>query len=151
MMTRNEFKSLTNDEKSEAKRKLWEIVKSSVTDKPEAVEALKVLRPSLYGVSIGRSAGPAKYTLFANMFNKVGDEVDELSLFKELKVGRKEANSLIKDNIKKVTPEERKWISFDPESESYILKAKGPTPPKDWTGYEPVEEVLDEYEDEDLI
>ena len=150
-MTREQFKNLTANQKVEAKKELWEIVKSSVASIPEAVEALKVLRPSLYGVSTGRSVGPAKYVLFSNFFNKVGDTLDELKLFKEMKIGRKEANSLIKDVIKKSPVEERKWIAFDPETEKYVLKGTGAVAPDDWTGYIPVEEVLSEDEDDDLI
>ena len=141
-MTREEFKNLTKAEKNEARRELWNIVKTGVSEKKDAMQALKVLRPSLYGISIGVRGGDPLYKRFGNLFEKKGDMIEELDMFTELKIGRKVCLSLIKDNIRKADPiSSRKWISFDVESEVYTLKGIGEKSPKDWTGYLPVEDV----------
>jgi hypothetical protein len=142
-MTREQFLTLNKDEQKQAKKEAWELLKTTLTENKEATEALKMLRPGLYNIGGGGGgvARTPKYITFSDMFEKKGDTVDELNLFKEMKVGRKEANNLTKEVIKKSIVNERKWISFDAETGLYELVAIGPEAPKNWTGYVPVEIV----------
>lgn len=68
-------------------------------------------------------------------------EVDELTIFQTLHLGRGDMNKAIKNIIKNSVPEERKWIRFDPEEGVYILEGLGAVAPEGWTGYVPIEEV----------
>ena len=44
----------------------------------------------------------------------------------------------IKVALKSYAADERKWIKFDVENETYTLEAIGATPPAGWTGYMPL-------------
>ncbi len=66
------------------------------------------------------------------MFPKVGTKVHELDVFKETKWGRGEFRKRIKHMLVKCEPAERMWISFDNDSESWVLRAVGEDSPKDF-------------------
>lgn len=150
-MTRENFIKLSKEEKKEAKAELYNKVKEAIKDNGEATEAMTILRPSLYGsVRIGSAGGVGKHIEFAGMFNKKNDTVEELALFQSLKVGRKEVRELNKKQLKKAILKDRKWISFDPAEGIYKLEAIGANPPKNWTGYVPIEEMEPE-DDEELL
>lgn len=150
-MTRTEFNALNKSEKKEAKLALYSDVKDALEGKgtkdellekiSKAKDAMKILRPSLYGESTFGGGVAAKHVEFTGMFKEIGDTVDEMQLFKELKVGRKEARNMIKQSIRKSAPDERKWIHFDAEIGLYGLVDTGAEAPDDWTGYIPVEEM----------
>ena len=67
--------------------------------------------------------------------------VDELTLFKETKMGRGEMRKRCRLFIKDCEPAERLWIAFNEEKETWDLKGTGEAMPKGWTGYIPVEAV----------
>lgn len=87
---------------------------------------------------------PAKWKLFAESFERIGDQIEELELFNVLKAGRAEARTFIKDAICKSDPENRKWIIFNPEEEIYECVGIGENPPKNWTGCIPIKSIVDE-------
>lgn len=100
-------------------------------------------------------SGGGKGTGRVSVMSKVSDlfdttdEISEDDVFMRLKLGRSEMATATKNIIKKFSPEDRKWISFDPESGFYTLEGSGATPPQGWTGYVPVDEVVEDDEDED--
>lgn len=138
-MTRTEYLALTKEEQKEVKKELWQVVKDHAEGNDEVTAALQVLKPSLYGTrsSGGGRSATAKHTLFSNLFENVGDEVDEMEIFKTLKAGRKECSNLIRSILKKSIPTDRKWITFNPEEGVYTLVGKGEKTPKNWVGYVP--------------
>jgi len=141
ILTREEFKKLTKSEKNAVKKECFKVIKEKLVDK-DGIAALQLLKPSLYGFGGfgGGNTGSAKYQTFANLFTSAGTKVDEMKLFQEMKIGRKEANSLVKEIIRKTEdPKQVKWIAFDPEKGIYTCVKIGDMP-KDWTGYiKPVE------------
>jgi hypothetical protein len=141
-MTKEEFSKLSNPEKREARKEAFGVLKDLLKDSDEGTEMLKILRPTLFGLSSqGRTGGEPKWLTFGNLFEKKGSQVDELKLFQEMKVGRHECRILIKDNIRKAEPVNRKWIDFDPETGMYTLIKIGEKAPQDWVGYQPMEQL----------
>lgn len=78
------------------------------------------------------------------MFEDVGDVVSEDDIWTDNRLGRAEMRKVTVNLIKKEKPEDRLWISFDPEEGVYTLVGKGAETPTGWTGYTPVK--VDEIE-----
>lgn len=72
----------------------------------------------------------------------IGQVIDEVTIFNELKLGRSEMAKNIKLLIKNFTPETRTWIQFNAEDGEYEVVARGASAPIGWTGYIPVEEIV---------
>ena len=80
----------------------------------------------------------------------------ENELFTNYKVGRTEARTMF-NSFLKVKPENRIWIAFDRETETYAIKGKGAEMPEGWDGYVPADvqvesddnELFDSIEDTD--
>lgn len=125
--------------KREAKKSAFEALKNAVvkSGNAEAIAALKIVKPGLFGIKAVGGDGPARFKVFTDKFVKVGDTMDEVKLFQEMKAGRKEANGFIRVSLKKSAEGARKWISFNPETGIYKLEAVGKNPPANWTGYVP--------------
>lgn len=142
-MTREEFNSLSTEEKRAKREEFWLLIKDGLVENEDATMALKIIRPSLYGTKRTPGAGrQSKYILFSNLFENEGNGISELDMFKELKIGRSECRHLIKETIKRTKPvEKRKWITFNTENETYELIEIGSEAPKNWTGYIPIESI----------
>lgn len=138
-MTKEEFRELDKEAQREERKKMWLIIKATVEKVEEADIALKILKPSLYGVGGKGHMGTNKLLLFADMFQEIGNVVPELDLFNAIKIGRSEAATLIRKLLKIGEADQRTWISFDPELGLYTLVGLGPHAPKNWTGYSPPE------------
>ena len=106
------------------------------------VDAVTVLRPSLYGMS----SGPRKTTRaklvdhVVSMIYHNGTMTEE-EIFAEAKIGRKECLALLKQSLRKAEPTERYWIKFNYDSDedegSYTFLSKGINPPTGWDGFVP--------------
>lgn len=70
---------------------------------------------------------------------EVGDTVDELDLFKELKMGRGEIRAKIRENLKNAAPENRFWVELDADNECWELIGTGEEQPEGWAG-QPLED-----------
>ncbi len=95
----------------------------------------------------GRSGDGTSRASVMSIVSGIFDEYktrEEGEIFNDHKLGRTEMATAIKNIIKKFAPEDRKWISFDPETGEYKLQGKGPNPPRKWTGYVPVDETLED-------
>ena len=73
-----------------------------------------------------------------SLFVKVGDSVSESNVFAKFRMGRGEMKGAIKISLQKAETADRKWISFDLETETYTLVEIGPNAPAGWTGYLPL-------------
>ena len=76
--------------------------------------------------------------VIAEFFTKVGDTATESEIFAKYRLGRGDMKTTIKVALKSYAADERKWIKFDVENETYTLEAIGANPPADWTGYMPL-------------
>lgn len=115
----------------------------------EMVELAKLAMPKNGGA--GSSTGGRKVSMMNQVKALFEDKdcVDEITIFNELHIGRGEMNKNIKLLIKNFKPEGRTWISFNPEDGEYIVEGRGATVPEGWTGYLPVEDVVEEGTDDD--
>lgn len=141
--TRAQISDMTAEERAKFYTEAWGAVKKAVDamtgpDGEKAREALADIKPSLYGIGGTRVGGVSgsKHVKFYEMFKTVGQVVNELDIFKTLKIGEREALTLIKTGLQKSEPKDRMWISF--KDGNYTLVAKGGEAPKDWKGFVPV-------------
>lgn len=136
------------DKRKKETNEAFSVVKAVVdaSGNGEAVEALKTIRPSLYGVSgRGRTAGNSLADKIVE-YVETNRVVTEMQMFKEFKAGPKEILAQLRNHLTKAEPSERRWIQHDPEKEEFAIVAKGKNPPKQgYSGYRPVEveEVAD--------
>lgn len=79
-------------------------------------------------------------SLLTEMFKgaTVPNQRHEDELFKNFRVGRSEMRNYIIRAIKNVKPEERVWVSFDPQTGVYKLAGTGKDAPANWKGYKPL-------------
>jgi hypothetical protein len=70
------------------------------------------------------------------------ESLTEMEIFKEFKLGRPEMLNRIRSFIKVKDAEDRVWITFDEDAETYNLVETGPNPPEGWDGYLPNDEEL---------
>lgn len=140
-------KETSVDEAKAAKKKAQRAQKSEafefikfIADKSgneKFIEALKVVRPSMYGIArSGGSSSADKFIAFINEHNQVGED----RVFKEFKIGRKDCAGYIRKHLKTTEPANRVWIDFNPSNGLYKVSGKGANPPKDWKGFIPVAE-----------
>lgn len=72
---------------------------------------------------------------------KTNGSLTEMEVFKQFHIGRPDMKNKIRIFIKFMpTPEDRIWVSFNPETEVYTMDGTGPNPPEGWDGYVIVEE-----------
>lgn len=147
-MDARKAKNEAMNKRNEARKKALEILKAHFDKTPneECVEALKILRPSLYGLAGGggRSGGDPVYKkVIAKIIEAGNNGLNEMVLFKDFKIGRKETAGMIKRYLKNTDPKDRTWINFTPSDGIYKVVAKGSVAPGNYTGYIPVDDVTD--------
>ena len=130
--------------RKEAKKKAFDFLKNVASAEgadPKIAQALKIVRPSLYGERSGGGGKDPLHSLFVAKVLETGKEgFSELDAFNQFKVGRKEARSLIKKHLKSTESESRIWINFNADAGLYKVVGKGSTPPQSYVGYIPVDE-----------
>lgn len=133
---------IRREQKKEALNKIVAFVLDSLdADEPEnkeLIEAALLVKP---GRRVATTT--SRKDVIAEYFTEqvgVGESVHEDKIWSDLKLGRAEMRKASVNLIKKAKdPEERMWISFDPETELYTYEAEGAEPPEGWLGYRPVE------------
>lgn len=133
-------------EKKVLKNKALETLKTFFEKNPneECTNALKTLKPSMYGVVTGRTGGTPVYKTIVDKIITAGEAgVKEITLFQDFHIGRKETNNMFKKYLNKVEPKDRVWIEFTPSNGIYKVVGKGPKAPANYTGYVPVEQVTE--------
>lgn len=129
--------------RAEAYVLLKELVSKEGTDK-KFVDALKTVRPSLYGmVGGGRSSGTPMYKKVVQAIVDKKEGLSEMDLFKEFKIGRKETIGMLKHNLRQSEAGNRVWINFTPSDGLYKVVGRGSVAPSNYDGYIPVEESTD--------
>ena len=120
------------EELKTAKKLLNDFTKTAVfNDLPTDVkDALTLLAPDPRSTAFGPASPVAD--MFDKLFGKVGDSIGELALFKETKWGPSEMRKRVRNALKKAKPENRKWITFNPETEVWTLVGIGPEAPANW-------------------
>jgi hypothetical protein len=122
MITRDSYITLKGKRLQEARKELREIVISNLRD--DGLEALQTLYPGWFQKRLYK--GIPQWKAFADMFNKVGQKIDELTVFKQLRLGRSEVLKCIKRIVEMSPKNDIKWISFDTNRREYTLYRIGP-------------------------
>lgn len=136
-----DIKKAKKKEQREAKNKALEVIKGLVTlqKDPKYKAALMIIGPALYGVAKA-GGGTSVSQRFIEHVAKLGS-VKEDAIFKEFKFGRKDCVGAIRNHLKKAAPEDRIWVSFNADTETYTLEGKGVKIPTKWEGFIPTEEA----------
>lgn len=92
----------------------------------------------------GGGGGGARKNVFMDTLRghlvNAGDQVDELELFRALKMGRGEIRAKIRENLKNAEPKNRFWVELDEDAEAWVLLGTGKKQPKGWKGA-PIDEA----------
>jgi len=132
---------MTKDEKKIEKKRIRSIKKDALiailtfvkenTDNTNLIDAVTLLTP---GQHVQRTNSLA---IVADILIEQGS-INEMDLFTNYRLGRSEMRKIMRGLIRKVAPESRIWIKFDPETGVYELIAEGADAPEGWTGYMPI-------------
>lgn len=107
---------------------------------PEEIQdAIKLIAVKRTGGGGGGSKKNVFMDTLRSHLKTVGDVVDELDLFKDLKMGRGEIRAKIRENLKKAAPAERFWVELDADAECWELIGIGEEQPEGWAG-SPIDE-----------
>lgn len=100
----------------------------------ELLEAALLVKPGQRRASVASKKDVIKDFFLEN------EVAHEDAIWGQFKLGRAEMRKASVNLIKKAKdPEDRVWISFDPEDGIYKLEGTGAEAPEGWTGYRPVE------------
>lgn len=132
------------EESKKAKAFLAEVLSGKHPDMiiPDAVlEAIRVIVPlrAAKGASSARSPKMQVLDKLLSLFNANGGKLSLMDIFKEFRMGEGEMRVRMRNAIHDRKPEERMWISYDPNTEVYTLEAVGADAPAGWTGPLPKE------------
>ncbi|MHC5062118.1 MAG: hypothetical protein ACYTFK_13720 [Planctomycetota bacterium] len=130
-------KAAKRQAKNEAKARLRGVIASTDIDLPEGMrEDLALVIGT--GTRTISAVSSAKMAVVEKIQSAVTVTEDEI--WNEFKLGRAEMRKITVSLIKKAkSPEERVWISFDPQEGVYSLVAEQADVPSGWTGYRPVD------------
>ena len=117
--------------------KLIALIGAGFTDELQVTEEMNDLAQSLKKKSRTPGLTGVKAVVMG-MFSEVGDVIEEDSIWEHNRLGRSEMRKATVNLIKKEKPEDRLWISFNPEEGTYVLEGTGADAPEGWTGYTPV-------------
>ena len=134
-MTKEEKKELNaknREIKKDALKAILKFVKEN-TDDTNLLDAVTFLTPTVRQ-SIQRINAKS---IVADLIVKEGS-INEMDLFTTHRIGRIEMRGIMSQLIRKADPQDRIWISFDPDTGIYELVHQGEETPEGWTGYIPV-------------
>lgn len=148
-LSRADIAAMSSEDRAKFYTESWGAIKKACEamqgpDGEKAREALSNIKPSVMGIGGTRVGGVSgsKHTKFYDLFKNVGDKVNELDVFKALKIGEREAMALIKTGLQKSEPKDRVWISF--KDGVYTLEGRGAVVPGSYKGFVPVEPKKEE-------
>lgn len=103
----------------------------------EVLEAIRVLVPirnAKQGHAAPRNAKQQVLDKLLDLFMANDGKVTLMQVFKEFRMGEGEMRVRMRNAIHDRKPEERMWITYDSDTETYTLEEVGVNPPAGWTG-----------------
>ncbi len=103
----------------------------------EVLEAIRVLVPirnAKQGHAAPRNAKQQVLDKLLDLFMANDGKVTLMQVFKEFRMGEGEMRVRMRNAIHDRKPEERMWITYDADTETYTLEEVGVNPPAGWTG-----------------
>ena len=104
----------------------------------KAISVLVPLRKPSASTAAPRNQKKVVLDALNEMFGgKVGATITLMDVFKRFRMGEGEMRVRMRNAILDRKPEERMWITYDQDSETYTLAGYGKDAPKGWTGVMP--------------
>lgn len=107
----------------------------------EVLEAIRVLVPirnaKQGGHAASRNVKQQVLDKLLDLFMANDGKVTLMQVFKEFRMGEGEMRVRMRNAIHDRKPEERMWITYDADTETYTLEGVGVNPPAGWTGILP--------------
>lgn len=104
----------------------------------EVLEAIRVLVPihnaKKGGHAAHRNIKQQVLDKLLDLFMANDGKVTLMQVFKEFRMGEGEMRIRMRNAIHDRKPEERMWITYDADTETYTLEEVGVNPPDGWTG-----------------
>lgn len=104
----------------------------------EVLEAIRVLVPirkaKQGGHAASRNAKQQVLDKLLDLFMANDGKVTLMQVFKEFRMGEGEMRVRMRNAIHDRKPEERMWITYDSDTDTYTLEEVGANPPAGWTG-----------------
>lgn len=104
----------------------------------EVLDAIRVLVPirnaKQGGHAARRNAKQQILDKLLDLFMANDGKVTLMQVFKEFRMGEGEMRVRMRNAIHDRKPEERMWITYDADTETYTLEEVGVNPPAGWTG-----------------
>lgn len=103
----------------------------------EVLEAIRVLVPIRNAKQCHAAPRSSKQQVLdklLDLFMANDGKVTLMQVFKEFRMGEGEMRVRMRNAIHDRKPEERMWIAYDSDTETYTLEEVGVNPPAGWTG-----------------
>jgi hypothetical protein len=103
----------------------------------EVLDAIRVLVPirnAKQGHAAPRNQKQQVLDKLLDLFMANDGKVTLMQVFKEFRMGEGEMRVRMRNAIHDRKPEERMWITYDADTETYTLEEVGVNPPAGWTG-----------------
>lgn len=100
----------------------------------EAIRVLVPIRSAKQGHAAPRNAKQQVLDKLLDLFMANDGKVTLMQVFKEFRMGEGEMRVRMRNAIHDRKPEERMWITYDADTETYTLEEVGVNPPAGWTG-----------------
>jgi hypothetical protein len=121
-----------------AKVRVREFIKS-ITDNDELKADLILLVGS--GTRAGRGPVRSINNVLKEAIVAAGEDgLTEMDIFKQFKIGRPEMTTKIRIFLKTPNVDDRVWVSFNEEDETYRVVGTGANAPEGWDGFVPADE-----------
>lgn len=100
----------------------------------EAIRVLVPIRSTKQGHAAPRNAKQQVLDKLLDLFMANDGKVTLMQVFKEFRMGEGEMRVRMRNAIHDRKPEERMWITYDADTETYTLEEVGVNPPAGWAG-----------------
>lgn len=128
---------------TDARKRIEEYLSQFDLTKPEEKQLVDDIRLFIGkggGQRTARVSTKSVNSAIRDAFLAAGDKgLTEMDIFKAFKIGRPEMVTKIRILVLCPNPDDRVWVKFDEEKETYFVVGKGAEPPKGWDGYVPAE------------
>ncbi len=125
--------------RNEARARLREFAKGLPDDDSMKTDVLLIVGS---GVRAGGGQRGVNFDMQIRDLFLEKKELHEMEIFKNFHIGRPQMTNKIRIFLKVPNPEDRIWVVFNKEDETYKIVGKGANPPKGWEGFIPADENI---------
>lgn len=135
------------DEAKEAKKEVRKAAQVKVREFIKTVDDVDLKAALVLLVGSGtravRGAVKSINVVLKDALVAAGDDgLSEMDIFKQFKIGRPEMTTKVRIFLKTPNTEDRVWVRFSEEDETYRVIGSGTDAPEGWDGFVPADENL---------